>query len=99
LVTAKDIVTPHPLGHVDLNIREVTYFQIAFDTHQLWFANGVAVDSFHPVFADWDQLGQDHQQTFETCFPEVCEAFTHYGAPVRKVLDCAQASLLGHRAA
>jgi hypothetical protein len=76
LVTARDIETPHPLGVVDLNMREVTYFQLAFETHQIWFANGIAVDSFHPVYADWQQLGREHQEAFETCFPEVCEAYT-----------------------
>lgn len=78
---------------VAAGVRSVTYLHLAFDRHEVVFANGLATESFHPGPRALAGLTAEARADFDRLFPDPVA----YGGPARRYL--ARADLPGRLAA
>ncbi len=87
LVDGADI-RPHPM-------REVTYYHILFDAHEIVFAEGAGAESFHPGEEGFDTLGAGAQNDITALLPHIAGGnFAAYGPSARRSLRAHEARLL-----
>lgn len=87
LVDGADI-RPHPM-------REVTYYHILFDAHEIVFAEGAGAESFHPGEEGFDALGAGAQNDITALLPHIAGGnFAAYGPSARRSLRAHEARLL-----
>ena len=84
LVPARD-VTGLDLG--DAKAAEVTYYNIVFDTPQVFCANGLPVESFTPSEDTLVYVPKDAQEDLRRAFPDLGPRFTDYPAPRYKLRE------------
>jgi len=82
----------------DLSIRqvptkEVEYFHLLFDQHEIIFAEGALAESFHPNATSLSPLDQNAKQEILALFPELA-----YGAIARPTIDFCEAQLIADQA-
>ncbi len=67
--------------------RAVSYFHLAFEAHQIIFANGAATESFYPGPQAVSALAADARQEISALFPDLVpsRAKDTYGEQVRQV--------------
>jgi hypothetical protein len=67
--------------------RVVSYFHLAFEAHQIIFANGAATESFYPGPQAVSALAADARQEISALFPDLVPARAKdtYGAQARQV--------------
>lgn len=67
--------------------RQVCYFHLAFEVHQIIFANGAATESFYPGPQAIEGLALQARTELGALFPDLvpAKAETTYGQPVRPV--------------
>ncbi len=93
LVCASDLVDHDRVSRV-YDLKSVTYYHLYLPSHQIVFAGGVEAESFHPAFADLDLLTSHARSELQAVDPDVAAQPGLYGAPVRRMLSGAEASLL-----
>jgi hypothetical protein len=81
-------IRPHPM-------REVTYYHILFDAHEIVFAEGAGAESFHPGEEGFDALGAVAQDEITALLPHIAGGnFAAYGPSARRSLRAHEARLL-----
>jgi len=81
-------IRPHPM-------REVTYYHILFDAHEIVFAEGAGAESFHPGEEGFDALGAAAQDEITALLPHIAGGnFAAYGPSARRSLRAHEARLL-----
>lgn len=93
LVRAADLLG-HDGVYVDRTVRDVTYLHLYLPGHEVVFANGTEADSFHPAFADLDQLSPRARAELAAVDPDVAACPGLYGAPARRMLSHGDAQVL-----
>ena len=78
---------PHPgarlagvndAAYIDRSADEVTYFNIIFDHHQVFTANGLPVESFLPAPSTMCALSRDVSDDITRLFPELLKSPSAY---------------------
>lgn len=93
LVAARDLIDDRRV-RVERGHRSLTYIHLALPSHQVVFANRVETESFDPVAAGLDHLGQDDRGRLLERLPDLMGDVHCYGAPARRVLTRAEAAIL-----
>ena len=76
-------------------MREVTYFHILFDAHEIVFAEGAGAESFYPGEEGFDALGEGARAQICAVLPHVAGGdFSAYGPSARRSLRAHEARLL-----
>ncbi len=97
LVRAADLVGDSRVT-VDHSLRETFYIHLMLDRHEVVWANGLEVESFHPGFMGLDHLTNLQRDSLLELRPELAGNPHAYGAPVRRMLSRAEAAILIHGA-
>jgi hypothetical protein len=95
LVSARDLVSDR-LVTVDHSMRETWYVHLMLERHQVIWANGLEVETFHPGFMGLDHLEGGQRRSMLSLFPDLADDPFNYGAPARRMLDRAEAAILMH---
>lgn len=95
LVAAKDLVNDSSIVK-ERHMRQLEYIHLLFDSHQVIFANGMETESFHPAFADLDQVPEAQRAELHERFPQLSDAAENYGPEARRSLSAAEAAILMH---
>jgi hypothetical protein len=93
LVRAGDLVGDRGIT-VDHSLRETWYIHLMLERHQVVWANGVPVESFHPGFMGLDTLTGLQRESLYDLRPELADDPFAYGAPARRMLNRAEAAIL-----
>lgn len=93
LVRAGDLVGDRGIT-VDHSLRETWYIHLMLERHQVIWANGVQVESFHPGFMGLDTLSGLQRDSLYDLRPDLAEDAFAYGAPARRMLNRAEAAIL-----
>lgn len=97
LVRAADLVGDSRIT-VDHSLRETFYIHLMLDRHEVVWANGLEVESFHPGYMGLDHLTNVQRTAMLDLRPELAEDPHAYGAPARRMLSRAEAAILIHGA-
>jgi len=95
LVSARDLVGDR-LVTVDHSLRETWYVHLMLDRHQVIWANGLEVETFHPGYMGLKHLEPGQRRSLLSHFPDLADDPFTYGAPARRMLDRAEAAILMH---
>lgn len=87
LVPARDIAGLNDSAFVDRTAEEVTYFNVVFDEHQVFCANGLPVESFLPSAQALKALPKDVRAEFTRNFPDLAPRFSDYPPPRYKLRE------------
>ena len=87
LVPARDISDLNDSIYVDRAPDEVTYYNIVFDEHQVFCANGLPVESFSPTTANLKETPRAVCDDLKKIFPELGPKFVDYPAPRYKMRE------------
>ncbi|EBA15774.1 hypothetical protein RSK20926_14124 [Roseobacter sp. SK209-2-6] len=98
LVAAEDLVNGTTVFR-DTFVREVTYYHLLLDRHQLIWANGMQSESFHPASASLPALEVQDRIRLEQLLPGLERDPLRYGAYARRNLNPSEAAILQHEAA
>lgn len=94
LVAAKDLVNDHTIV-VAYDVKEVEYFHLLFDKHEIVNSNGTPSESFHPNVDALSALAQDARDELYALFPELSvKENGGYSEISRPLLSQAEAQLL-----
>lgn len=95
LVCARDLLGDRRVT-VDHSLRETWYVHLMLECHQVVWANGLEVETFHPGYMGLEHLDGGQRKSLLEMRPELGgDPFT-YGAPARRMLDKAEAAILMH---
>lgn len=72
----------------------VTYVHLAFDRHQIIYANGAATESFHVADQGVSAIADNVRDELFAIFPELRGNLTAYGPTARSCLKAREAALL-----
>lgn len=97
LVRAADLVGDSRIT-VDHSLRETFYIHLMLERHEVVWANGMEVESFHPGFMGLDHLTNVQRSSMLEMRPELAANPHAYGAPARRMLTRAEAAILIHGA-
>ncbi len=92
LVAARDLVNDQSIS-VLRGVKEVTYIHLAFDQHQIVWANGMEAETFHPASCDPAMLVDTDRNTLYQHFPEVVADPMAYGDYARRQLTKGEAAI------
>jgi hypothetical protein len=98
LVAAADLLN-HRSVHVESNLREVTYFHLLTERHQIVWANGLETESFHPANAALDMIDPAQRESLLALMPELAHDPALYGDHARRNLAASEAAILRFDAA
>lgn len=93
LVAAKDLVNDHNVL-IEHGLREVTYFHMMLDRHQVVWANGVETESFHPANAALNEIEKDQRERLFEVAPELEQDPHMYGDYARRNLSPSETEIL-----
>jgi len=97
LIRAADLVGDSRVT-VDHSLRETFYIHLMLDRHEVVWANGLEVETFHPGFMGLDHLSKLQRDSLLELRPELSATPHAYGAPARRMLSRAEAAILIHGA-
>ena len=97
LVRAADLVGDRYIT-VDHSLRETWYIHLMLETHQVIWANGLEVESFHPGFMGIENLSGVQLESLLEMRPELSRNADLYGPSVRRMVSRAEAAILLHGA-
>lgn len=95
LVAARDLVNDHSI-RIDHRCRGIDYVHLMLDAHQIVWANGVEVESFHPAAMNPDNISPAQRQRLWDRFPEARDDAFSYGQFARRTLSRPEAALLSY---
>jgi hypothetical protein len=78
LIPARDLAGVNDAAYIDRSADEVTYFNIVFDHHQVFTANGLPVESFLPAPSTMCALSRDVSDDITRLFPELLKSPSAY---------------------
>ncbi len=86
LIAARDIAEASDEAYLDKSVGEITFYNIVFDAHQVFCANGLPVESYLPSVDTLGELGEEVRESLAAVFsgsPELGEVFPQprYKAP------------------
>ncbi len=87
LVPARDIVGLNDSSFIDRAPEEVTYYNVVFDEHQVFCANGLPVESFLPNKDTLKVAPQTVREDLRKTFPDFAPKFADYPAPRYKMRE------------
>lgn len=87
LVPARDISDLSDSIFVDRAPDEVTFYNIVFDEHQVFCANGLPVESFFPTKKSLADVPRSVRDELRKTFPELDPKFADYPAPRYKLRE------------
>ncbi|MEM9707181.1 MAG: Hint domain-containing protein [Pseudomonadota bacterium] len=90
LVAAKTLVGAHDSIHSARDIGDVTYFNVVFDEHVVFCANGLPVESFRPTPAALDTIDRAVGDDITRAFPDLRDAPDTYPAARYPVVERAR---------
>ncbi|MBF9043303.1 hemolysin-type calcium-binding protein [Rhodobacterales bacterium HKCCE4037] len=93
LVRAADLVGDSRVT-VDHSLRETFYIHLMLDRHEVVWANGLEVETFHPGFMGLEHLSNIQRSSLLEMRPELADSPHAYGAPARRMLSRAEAAIL-----
>lgn len=93
LVQAKDLINGRSI-YSESRVREVTYYHILFERHEVLWANGVESESFHPGRMQISTLEDDQRQSLLALFPDLEWNTDAYGEDARRSLSQSEAVIL-----
>ena len=93
LIRAKDLVDDHMVRFAS-DLKEITYFHLLFDKHQIVTANGVAAESYLPGPMTLSGFDAPTQQELLALFPELESESFGYGPAARPLLRAREAAPL-----
>ncbi len=87
LVPARDIVGLNDSAFSDRSSEEVVYYNVVFDEHLVFCANGLPVESFLPNKATLKQAPKSVKENLTKTFPDFAPKFADYPAPRYKLRE------------
>ncbi|PWK59375.1 Hint domain-containing protein [Roseicyclus mahoneyensis] len=93
LVRAADLVGDRWIT-VDHSLRETWYIHLMLERHEVIWANGLEVESFHPGFMGLDTLSCGQRDLLCDLRPELATNPDLYGPPARRMVNRAEAAIL-----
>lgn len=93
LVRAADLVGDRFVT-VDHSLRETWYIHLMLERHEVIWANGLEVETFHPGFTGLDHLTKGQRDLLFDRRPELADSPDLYGAPARRMVSRAEAAIL-----
>ncbi len=97
LVAARDLVYDRTI-RVDRRCRAVSYIHLMLDRHQIVWANGVEVESFHPAGTAPEQIDPAQRAALIERFPDIRDNAHAYGDFARRNLTHSEAAILTYGA-
>ncbi|WP_168193099.1 Hint domain-containing protein [Rhodophyticola sp. CCM32] len=97
LVRAIDLVGDRFIT-VDHSLRETFYVHLMLDRHQVVWANGLEVETFHPGFMGLGHLETDQRDLLLETRPGLLDDPHSYGPAARRMVSRAEAAILMHKA-
>lgn len=98
LVRAADLVNDRAVT-VDNSLRETWYIHLMLPRHEVIWANGLPVETFHPGFMGLDHLSREQRETLLGVRPDLDGDSMAYGPSARRMTSRAEAAILLHGAA
>lgn len=93
LVAARDLVDRASI-HVDHSVEDVRYIHLMMPRHSVIWANGIAVESFHPADMALDDIAPGAREDLLERFPSLARNAYSYGPAARRCLAPAEAAIL-----
>ena len=93
LCTARSLVNGDNI-HPATDLREVEYYHLMFDKHQLIYANNALTESFNPSEVVMDEIDAAVRDEILSIFPELRDNPGSYGPSVRMVVSGKEARLI-----
>jgi hypothetical protein len=93
LVRAADLVGDRYIT-VDHSLRETWYIHLMLDRHEVIWANGLEVETFHPGFMGMDHLSGGQRGLLFDLRPDLAHNPDLYGPPARRMVSRAEAAIL-----
>ena len=93
LVRACDLLG-QPGVSIDHQLTEAFYINLMLDNHEVIWANGMEVESFHPGMAGLDGLGEDAKKSLLELRPDLAADPHRYGPATRRMLSRAEVEFL-----
>jgi hypothetical protein len=87
LVPARDIAGLNDSAFIDRSPEEVVYYNVVFDEHQVFCANGLPVESFRPNKDSLKQASKSVKDDLTKTFPDFAPKFADYPAPRYKMRE------------
>ena len=81
LVPARDIAGLNDSTFIDRAPDEVTYYNVVFDEHEVFAANGLPVESFLPTTTTLREAPKEVRDDLRKTFPDFAPKFSDYPAP------------------
>jgi hypothetical protein len=78
LIPARDLAGVNDAAYIDRSADEVTYYNVVFDHHQIFAANGLPVESFLPTASALCALSRDVTDDITRLFPELLKSPSAY---------------------
>ncbi len=97
LVTARDLINDTTIMP-DYRCRGATYIHLMLDAHQVVWANGVEVESFHPAGMATDRIETGQRHELFDRFPDISHDPFSYGDFARRNLTQSEAAILTYGA-
>ena len=97
LVAAYDMLNDRTILR-DHTLREVTYFHLMLERHQIVWANGVESESFHPAHTSLGTIEPGQRERLLAVAPGIERNPHDYGDPARRTLSTPEAAILLHEA-
>ncbi len=98
LVAARDLIDGQWVVG-ETGYREVTYFHLLTERHQIVWANGMETESFHPAAADFDLMEPDQKAALLSTLPGLEQDRMYYGSFARRNLSSPEAAIMRFEAA
>ena len=98
LVAARDLIDGQRIV-AETGFREVTYFHLLTERHQVIWANGMETESFHPAAADLDLMEPAQRAALFSTLPDLERDRHLYGAYARRSLSAPEAAIMQYEAA
>jgi hypothetical protein len=92
-VRAADLVGDRYIT-VDHSLRETWYIHLMLERHEVVWANGLEVETFHPGFMGLDHLSGGQRDLLFDLRPDLSRNADLYGPPVRRMVNRAEAAIL-----
>lgn len=93
LVAAKDLVNDHNVL-IEHGLREVTYYHMMLERHQVVWANGVETESFHPANTSLSAIEKEQRERLFQVAPELADDPNSYGDYARRNLSPSEMEIL-----